>query len=93
MSQDTRLLKPPRGLSDIATEDDENRMSASRYVGTDPRNWDTDDDGMDDYYELFHGLNPLLGGVDVISEAYGTQNSENGPIFSARRIRHHPEQR
>ena len=67
-----RLLKPPRGLSDIATADDENRMGASRYVGTDPRDWDTDRDGMDDYYELFHGLNPLLGSKDVISEAYNT---------------------
>jgi len=79
----SRLLMPPRGLSDIATADDESRMSASRYVGTDPRNWDTDDDGMDDYYELFHGLNPLLGGKDIISEAYNTVLS-NDKLFSAR---------
>ena len=78
-----RILMPPRGLSDIATADDESRMSASRYVGTDPRNWDTDDDGMDDYYELFHGLNPLLGGKDVISEAYSRILS-NKKLFSAR---------
>ena len=32
-----------------------------QYACTDPRRWDTDEDGMDDYYELFHGLNPLLG--------------------------------
>ena len=48
------------------------------YFGTDPRLWDTDKDGMDDYYELFHGLNPILGaisstegyvsGMDVIGE-------------------------
>lgn len=31
------------------------------YVSTDPRMCDTDQDGMDDYYELFHGLNPILG--------------------------------
>ena len=31
------------------------------YASTDPRNYDSDGDGMDDYYELFHGLNPLLG--------------------------------
>ena len=83
MSQGTRLLKPPQGLSDIATADDENRMGASRYVGTDPRDWDTDRDGMDDYYELFHGLNPLLGSKDVISEAYSTVLS-NKKLFSAR---------
>jgi len=33
------------------------------YASTDPRLWDTDEDGMDDFYELFHGLNPLLGSV------------------------------
>ncbi len=31
------------------------------YVSTDPRNPDTDFDSMDDFYELFHGLNPILG--------------------------------
>ena len=53
---------------------------ASGYCSTDPRNWDSDGDGMDDYYELFHGLNPLLGEVaggtivgDVIALAYGGQ--------------------
>lgn len=47
------------------------------YCTTDPRNWDSDGDGMDDYYELFHGLNPLLGDVkggsiqnDLIAVAY-----------------------
>ena len=51
---------------------------AGGYCTTDPRKWDTDGDGMDDYYELFHGLNPLLGDVsdgslanDVIAQAYG----------------------
>ncbi len=36
-------------------------MAPQRYVGTNPMKVDTDDDGMDDYYELFHGLNPILG--------------------------------
>ena len=47
------------------------------YVGCDPRLYDTDGDGMDDYYELFHGLNPIAGGTpgsgqgrDVIYESY-----------------------
>jgi hypothetical protein len=31
------------------------------YCSTDPNNPDSDYDGMDDYYELYHGLNPLLG--------------------------------
>ena len=55
-------------------------VQAAGYCTTDPRQWDTDGDGMDDYYELFHGLNPLLGDVsdgsianDVIAIAYGGQ--------------------
>ncbi len=31
------------------------------YASTDPSDHDTDKDGMDDYYELFHGVNPILG--------------------------------
>ena len=38
-------------------------MAASAYVSSDPRLWDTDEDGMDDYYEMFHGLNPILGSI------------------------------
>ena len=46
------------------------------YVSTDPRMPDTDMDGMDDYYELFHGLNPLLGQTepgycDLLDDKYG----------------------
>ncbi|MDD4016995.1 MAG: PKD domain-containing protein [Kiritimatiellae bacterium] len=45
------------------------------YVSTDPRDPDTDSDGMDDFYEMFHGLNPILGDTalikgDRIREAY-----------------------
>lgn len=55
-------------------------VSAAGYASTDPRTPDTDGDGMDDYYEVFHGLNPLLGSVaggtyayDVIAQIYGTR--------------------
>ena len=55
---------------------------ASGYFSCDPRNPDSDFDGMDDYYELFHGLNPLLGGEDLIYLARGdvsaTANSFGG---------------
>ncbi|MBR3086579.1 MAG: LamG domain-containing protein [Kiritimatiellae bacterium] len=30
------------------------------YASTDPRLADSDGDNMDDYYEMFHGLNPIL---------------------------------
>ncbi|NLG01710.1 MAG: LamG domain-containing protein [Lentisphaerae bacterium] len=31
------------------------------YVSTDPRDADTDNDSLDDFYEMFHGLNPIFG--------------------------------
>ncbi|HCG20208.1 MAG TPA: hypothetical protein DER26_04345, partial [Verrucomicrobia bacterium] len=41
------------------------------YVSTDPRMADTDEDGMDDYWELYHGLNPILGdAIDIVATAY-----------------------
>ena len=50
---------------------------AMQYACTDPRRWDTDEDGMDDYYELFHGLNPLLGTAanPLGTDDYGWPNS------------------
>ena len=39
------------------------------FVTTNPIVADSDADGMDDYWELFHGLNPLLG--DYSNLAYG----------------------
>ncbi|MBQ3811672.1 MAG: hypothetical protein II839_12755 [Kiritimatiellae bacterium] len=34
-----------------------------------PRSPDTDNDGMDDYWEIYHGLNPLYGGSPVVGKA------------------------
>ena len=66
------MLRPQFTMGDV--------YKAGRYCSTDPRMFDTDGDGMDDYYEIFHGLNPLLGHVgdpadgvianDVIAQAY-----------------------
>ena len=39
-----------------------------KYISCNPKESDTDFDGMDDYYELFHGLNPLLGAPGVATE-------------------------
>ncbi|MBQ2624803.1 MAG: hypothetical protein IJG18_06870 [Kiritimatiellae bacterium] len=55
---------------------------AGAYVSTDPRIADTDGDGMDDFYEMFHGLNPLLGSTvagakDIIATAWGQPNYFN----------------
>lgn len=45
----------------------------AKYATCDPRLKDSDNDGMDDYYELFHGLNPLYGGktgYDLIRDVW-----------------------
>ena len=41
-----------------------------KYISCSPLEFDSDHDGMDDYYELFHGMNPLLGmsGVEIKTE-------------------------
>ena len=59
-------------------------VQASGYLTTDPRRWDSDEDGMDDYYELFHGLNPLLGSSVNPAEdgEYGYPNSRFDVIAS-----------
>ena len=56
-----------------------------KYISCSPLKADTDGDGMDDYYELFHGLNPILGadkspvsfsaGCDIIFDAWGANDS------------------
>ena len=48
------------GVSYILNDGD-NGAYPAKYITCDPRFADTDGDTMDDYYELFHGLNPLLG--------------------------------
>ncbi|MGN0832121.1 MAG: LamG-like jellyroll fold domain-containing protein [Kiritimatiellia bacterium] len=41
-----------------------------KYICTSPIKADSDQDGMDDYYELFHGMNPLLGSAGVRENTY-----------------------
>ena len=40
---------------------EDNDASPAKYASCSPIDPDSDHDGMDDYYEVFHGLNPLLG--------------------------------
>ncbi|MGN0854053.1 MAG: LamG domain-containing protein [Kiritimatiellia bacterium] len=54
------------------------------YVSTDPRMADTDQDGMDDYYELFHGLNPILGtSADSAANSGLVEDGKSGDLISA----------
>lgn len=39
------------------------RLATANFVTTNPNLPDSDEDGMDDYYEIFHALNPLLGDI------------------------------
>ncbi|MBO7684092.1 MAG: LamG domain-containing protein [Kiritimatiellae bacterium] len=47
------------------------RKAPAKYPCCSPKSADSDHDGMDDYYELFHGMNPLLGksGVRLSQDA------------------------
>lgn len=71
-----KIMLPPTALMRYETfpiNFGQKRIKALTYVSTDPRRWDSDDDGMDDYWELYHGLNPIYGGSgsDIIAAAYG----------------------
>ncbi len=84
-----RILLPPKGLAAGASMSSEIRLQADGYVCTDPRRWDSDDDGLDDYWELFHGLNPILGSAeqmgvnDVIADRYMVSAAMAGSILNA----------
>ncbi|MBQ3314546.1 MAG: LamG domain-containing protein [Kiritimatiellae bacterium] len=72
-------------------------IAPSIYICCDPTKPDTDFDGMDDYYELYHGMNPLLGvaaadkvrdnGYDLVYVAYGADHKKRyglpSPVASA----------
>ena len=50
-------------------------MGPHKYACCSPIDADSDHDGMDDYYELFHGMNPLLGKSGVMLLSNGIDNS------------------
>ncbi len=54
-------------------------LNANRIVATNPNLSDSDGDGMDDYYELFHALNPVLG--DVLPSSDASTDGGVGGIF------------
>lgn len=65
------------GLAGLALDQS---TGPSRYATTDPRKADSDNDGLDDYYELFHGLNPLYGGergLDLVNLSWLSVSAKN----------------
>ena len=57
--------------------------SVGGYASTDPRLADTDGDGMDDFYELYHGLNPILGTSPANAAETSWIGLKSGDIVSA----------
>ena len=55
--------------------------SPFKYASCSPVDFDSDQDGLDDYYELFHGLNPLLGASGQLADSGATDsaNRKLGP--------------
>lgn len=47
------------------------------FVTTNPLVADSDADGMDDYWEIFHGLNPILGDYSNLAYGNGSIGHEN----------------
>ena len=61
---DGNLLKDTWGAAWAALVGDEVKSLSyvpKKYASCSPIDPDSDHDGMDDYYEVFHGMNPLLG--------------------------------
>ena len=58
------LWAPVLGIADGMAK------APTRYACCSPLDPDSDHDGMDDYYELFHGMNPILGlsGINLASQ-------------------------
>ncbi len=43
--------------------------SAGSYITTSPVLWDSDSDGMDDFWEIFHGMDPLLATITTLDNS------------------------
>lgn len=66
-------MRPPmtiRGVEMINGSARRSWTGLGIYATTDPRSRDTDNDGMDDYWEIYHGLNPIFGMADPLALNY-----------------------
>ena len=46
------------------------------FPGTRPKSIDSDNDGMPDYWEIYHGLNPTYGGARLLAKAGDTPDGD-----------------
>ena len=46
------------------------------FPGTRPKSVDSDNDGMPDYWEIYHGLNPTYGGARLLAKAGDPPNGD-----------------
>ncbi len=67
------------------------------FSTADPTKVDTDFDDMDDYWEVFHGLDPLYGGYDIVRSkvfgvymSYSYRKQDNQPIPGVPDLRLYP---
>lgn len=51
-----------------------------RYASTYPTKADTDGDDMDDFYEIFHFMSPILGNANLIYDALNSENVGMSPV-------------
>ena len=55
------------------------------FASTSPLDNDSDMDQMDDFYEAYHGLNPLYGAIDIHTQSFiGGNPIASGSIFEIR---------
>ena len=80
-ADDSHVMSAPSPFHYMPSEIRPKPLGAYLYASTDPRLADSDGDGMDDYYEMFHGLNPILS--DVID--YCMQEHPVGETYDFRK--------
>lgn len=61
------------------------------YATTSPLVADSDADGMDDYWEVFHGLNPILGDYNNTHSANGDAEDRGNYIYNKIRAAYTPQ--
>ncbi len=85
MNGDTALLGVPLQRSTLLGATlPQCSLTEDPFITTSPLVPDTDADGMDDYWEVFHGLNPVLG--DFLNTSYNNPDSSDRGNYAIDKI-------